>query len=622
MKKTLIIVVYVVGISCFSQNDSIVNRLEEVIVQADKKLEKHSAGYKIATLSDSVIVKNIESFTSLLRFNAPIYLREYGSGGTSSASFRGTSASNTAVIWNGININSVNNGQTGFNSLTVSLFDAIDIRSGGGSIEYGSGAIGGTIHLNDNLKFSNTKEVKHQTVFSIGSFETYQGLYKLKVSNSKMALNAGVSYNQSENDYKWLGTDFKNTNGAFKNFGLNLSGAFFINEFSKLKFYTTNYRGERFFSGELPNPLSANDKYQDFNHRNLVIYTNESKRLNHEAKVAFLTEEYRYFEDKALETFNFGKSKRLLFNYNLSYSLPKLNASITSYSEFESAYGKTDQISEKNRRQLSQAFVYNQAIKGKLFLDAKIRKDFNSDYKVPFTYALGLKYKPFNHWFFRVNGSVNYRVPTYNDLFWPGQGNLDLVPETAKQFEVGVGYKNNQLSVDVGTFYIYAEDKIVWTPNGDTTRPGVWVPINLQEVTNKGAELALTYKETFNKHDLQFRLNYSYVDAIDASTKKQVIFVPKHLLNFNLGYSYQRFDVFYQQLYNGKVYTTESNSEDFVLPHNFVANIGVNYRLLNTDIYQLNMGLKVNNVLDETYVIQPRRPMPNRNFNFNINYKF
>ena len=158
MRKILFVLIFC--IACFNgiaQNDSLVNRLGEIVIHADEKLKKHSVGYKVITLSDSVIVKNIESFTSLLRFNSPLYLREYGAGGTSSASFRGTSASNTAVIWNGININSINNGQTGFNSLTVSLFDAIAIRSGGGSLEYGSGAVGGTIHLNDYLRFYQYK---------------------------------------------------------------------------------------------------------------------------------------------------------------------------------------------------------------------------------------------------------------------------------------------------------------------------------------------------------------------------------------------------------------------------------------------------------------------------------
>ncbi|WP_298534826.1 TonB-dependent receptor [uncultured Algibacter sp.] len=622
MKNTLFIIVYFIGICCSAQNDSLVNRLDLVVIQADKKLDKHSSGYKISRLSDSVIVRNMESFANLLRFNAPIYLREYGSGGTSSASFRGTSASNTAVIWNGININSINNGQTGFNALTVNLFDAIDVRSGGGSLEYGSGAIGGTIHLNDNLEFSANRQIRNQAIVSVGSYETYRGIYKLKISNDKLALNAGVSYNQSANDYPWLGTDFKNINGAYENLGININGAFLINDVSKLKFYSTNYWGERFFSGELPNPTSANDKYQDFNHRNLLIYTNDQNRFNHEAKFAFLSQEYRYFEDKSLDIYSFGSSKRYLVNYNVSYVLTDLNASISSYSEYESAFGKTDRIAKKNRRQFSQSFIYDQNIKNTLFLDAKVRKDFNSDYEVPFTYALGVKVKTTQYVFVRANGSKNFRVPTYNDLFWPGQGNLDLEPETALQAEFGFGYKNNKFLIDIGTFYINAKDKIVWTPNGDPARPGIWVPINISEVNNKGVELVLNYKENFNKHVLQFDLNYSYTEAIDAATNKQVIFVPKHLANLNIGYNYKRFSVFYQQLFNGEVYTTESNSNDFVVPHYFVSNIGGDYTLLNSTKQLLKIGIKVNNLFNENYVVQPRRPMPNRNFNLNINYKF
>ncbi|GAB1856573.1 TonB-dependent receptor [Flavobacteriaceae bacterium MHTCC 0001] len=622
MEKALITVVYVFGLVCFSQNDSIGNRLDEVLIKADKKLKRHSAGYKVTTLSDSVVLKNIESFTALLRFNTPIYLREYGSGGTASASFRGTSASNTAVVWNGVNINSVNNGQTGFNALTVSLFDAVDIRSGGGTIEYGSGAIGGTIHLTDDLKFSKVEQITNQTVFSVGSFDTYQGLYKFKLSNSKIAINAGVSYNESENNYKLIGTEFRNTNGAFRNMSLNLNGAFFLNAFSKLKFYGTKYRAKRFLSGELPNPLSANDKYQDFSHRSLLIYTNEKERFNHEAKLAYLTEEYRFFDDRTLDIFSFGKSKRILFNYNLSYNLPELGASITSYSEYESVYGKTDQISEKHRRQLSQSVVYDQVIKGGVFINGKIRKDFNSDYKVPLAYAMGFKLQLLESWFIRVNGSKNYRVPTYNDLFWPGQGNLNLVPETSIQAEVGLGYKTNNFLIDVGAFYIASKDKIVWRPNGDINRPGIWVPINLSKVNNKGLEVLLNYNEHFNKHKFQANLNYSYVSAIDKATNKQVIFVPQHVLNFNTSYSHGRISVFYQYLYSGKVYTTESNSEDFIIPSYNVGNAGMDYTLLNIEENQLTIGLKVNNVFNENYVTQPRRPMPNRSLNFNINYIF
>ena len=418
----------------------------------------------------------------------------------------------------------------------------------------------------------------------------------MKFSNPRLVVNFGASYNKSKNDYKLLGTDFKNFNGAYYNFGLNGNAAFLISKFSKIKFYSSNYSGDRFFSGELPNPKSANSKYQDFIHRNLIVYSYEKSRLVQEAKLAFLTQEYRYFADQDLSTFNFGKSKRYLVNYDASYKIPDFNGNLAYYSEYESAYGKTDQIKERNRKQLSQSLIYN--------------------------YAFGANVEPLKHIFLRTNSSKNYRVPTYNDLFWPGSGNLDLIPETSHQFEVGLGYKNNQFSIDFGAFYIHIKDKIVWTPNGDISRPGLWVPLNLDKVNNKGSEVTVSYKDNFDKHAFQAHLNYSFVKATNAATNKQLIFVPKHNLNFSVGYTYNRFSFFYQQLYTGKIYTTESNSEDFAMPHYFVANAGIDYKLLNFKNDQLIIGFKMNNVLNESYVTQPRKPMPNRNFNMNINFKF
>ena len=59
---------FLASVSVFAQKDSIVNYLEEVSVVADKNIKHNSLGLKIITLSDSVILKNRESFTSLLRF--------------------------------------------------------------------------------------------------------------------------------------------------------------------------------------------------------------------------------------------------------------------------------------------------------------------------------------------------------------------------------------------------------------------------------------------------------------------------------------------------------------------------------------------------------------------------
>lgn len=207
-------------------------------------------------------------------------------------------------------------------------------------------------------------------------------------------------------------------------------------------------------------------------------------------------------------------------------------------------------------------------------------------------------------------------------MYWPSLGNLDLVPESSLQGELGLGYKNNELKIDLGAFYIDSKDKIVWTPGGDPERPGVWTPINIASTFNKGLEFTMSYNKRIQKHSINFNLNYSYTIAEDKSTDNYLTYVPKHLMNSSFGYSYKRVSVFYQYLFNGEVYTTTDNLDIYKLPYYNISNIGANYDLIKTTSKQLALGLKVNNLFNKEYQVLPGRPMPNRNFNININFKF
>ncbi|WP_372800431.1 TonB-dependent receptor domain-containing protein [Lutibacter sp.] len=615
--KVLFFGFFLSSLCVYSQKDTIVT-LKVVNLQS-VKLYKHSKGLKVLDLTDSIIAKNATSFTSLLRFNTPIYIKEYGAGGTSSASFRGTSASNTAVIWNGININSINNGQTEFNSLNISLFDNINVRSGGGSIEFGSGAVGGTIHLNNELGFGAYS--KHQVISTVGSYQTFHNLYKYSFGSETTAIKLGAAYNTSKNNYKWLDYNLENENGAYQQRDFNFSIAQKINDFTKISFFSSKYNGVRHFSGQLPNPSAAKEKYKDFSFRNLVNFNYHKKTATHNLKLAYLTQEYRYFADKNKEDYNFGKSKRYLINYDFSYKISS-NSSIESFSEFESVDGKTDQIATKNRAQFSQSLIYNQRYKNLASLNAKVRKDFNSEYNVPFVFALGIEIKPLRNTFVRANGSKNYRVPSYNDLYWPALGNKNLIPESSLQGEIGVGYKNNQFKIDLGAFYIDAKDKIVWTPGGDPDKPGVWTPINIDKVVNKGLEISTTYSINFVKHYIDLNTNYSYTIAKDKKTNDFIPYVPKHLLNSSISYSFKRINFYYQHLFNGKVYTTKDIIDSYAMPSFNIGNFGGSYNLIKNLKKELQLGFKINNVFNKAYQVLPGRPMPNRNINFNINYKF
>ena len=97
--------------------------------------------------------KNSSNLSEVLRFQSAVYIKENGRGAVSSPSFRGTTAQQTAFVWNGININSTFLGQGDVNNLNLLGYDQLEIKSGGGSVIYGSGAIGGTIHLNNECPY-------------------------------------------------------------------------------------------------------------------------------------------------------------------------------------------------------------------------------------------------------------------------------------------------------------------------------------------------------------------------------------------------------------------------------------------------------------------------------------
>ena len=126
MKLKLLFAFLFLGQSLFAQNDTI--KLNEVVV-SDVQLRDNTVSQTVLQLNDSIIHQNQPALTSLLNYNSVIYFKENGYGMVSSASFRGTTAQQTAVLWNGININSQLLGQTDFNTVTTRDFNAISVKS-------------------------------------------------------------------------------------------------------------------------------------------------------------------------------------------------------------------------------------------------------------------------------------------------------------------------------------------------------------------------------------------------------------------------------------------------------------------------------------------------------------
>ena len=259
--KNIIVFLFLGLTSVFAQKDSIIT-LEEVVV-SDVRVKRYAEGHKVTVLKDSTIQRDNAFLTSLLTFNSNIYFKENGFGMVSSPAFRGTNASHTAVIWNGININSQLNGQVDFNTINPYNYNSIEIRSGGGSVQYGSGAIGGSVHLNNDLRFDT--HFDNQVSIGYGSFETTKVNFNQSFGNRKASYSFGINYNKSDNDYRYLDTNAINKNGEFENLNFNFNAGYVLSEKQVLKIYHQTFIGDRNLSGNLV--VLGRSKYKDNHYR-------------------------------------------------------------------------------------------------------------------------------------------------------------------------------------------------------------------------------------------------------------------------------------------------------------------------------------------------------------------
>jgi vitamin B12 transporter len=113
--------------------------------------------------------------------------------------------------------------------------------------------------------------------------------------------------------------------------------------------------------------------------------------------------------------------------------------------------------------------------------------------------------------------------------------------------------------------------------------------------------------------------NYSYTRATgldvtsaqDQSKGKQLIYVPLHVANMSLYFSYHRFFLKAVNTYTDAVFTTSDNSEALQAYYLLDVETGKDFTIRNID---LGFSFRVNNITDRQYQTVAQRPMAGRSF--------
>lgn len=598
-----------------AQSDSITS-LKEVLV-SDKNLKKYSVSQSVLKLNDSVIGKNEALLTDLLNFNSTIYFKEYGRGMLSTVAFRGTTSSQTAVIWNGININSQMNGSTDFNTISGSDYNSISVKAGGGSVIYGSGAVGGTVHLNNDLLFFNRFE--NNLRLDYGSFNTIGINYKTSISNKKWSAQIGFSKNSSTNDYKylnqynWKGEQRWNQNGQYDVITLSANAGYKIDAKNTLKLYTQTSNTDR--NTSLVSESEMKSKYVNGFNRNLLEYDGNFGKFTTNLKTAYIFENYQYYADNSSNIYTYGKTESLITKADLGYQIFK-SLQANGILEYNRTKGYGSGFGDNVREISSAALLLKQDASVNWKNEFGIRKEFTDNYQSPVLFSVGSSYQFGKLYNLKLNASRNFRIPTFNDLYWEEGGNPDLKPESSYQAEIGNVFTFQNFSITQTFYYMKIKDLLRWVPGTN----GIWMPQNTDKVDSYGAETLFGWKKSFGKNNLTANATYAYTVSENVETKKQLFFVPFNKVTASVAYSRKNISAYYQFLYNGFVYTQSDNDPDKIVDAYNVSNIGIDYdfKLLSS----FKVGFQVLNLWNTFYQSLEYRPMPGRNFNLYLNLKF
>ncbi|WP_426484020.1 TonB-dependent receptor plug domain-containing protein [Flavobacterium sp. 2] len=599
----------------WAQKDSITS-LKEVLV-SDSNLKKYSASQSVLKLNDSVINKNEALLTDLLNFNSTIYFKEYGRGMLSTVAFRGTTSSQTAVIWNGININSQMNGSTDFNTISSADYNSISVKAGGGSVIYGSGAVGGTVHLNNDLAFYNRFE--NNLKLDYGSFNTIGINYKTNISNEKWSAQIGFSKNSSTNDYKylnrytWKGEQRWNQNGQYDVITLSANLGYKFDAKNSLKLYTQTSNTDR--NTSLITETETPSKYVNGFNRNLLEYDGDFGKFKANFKTAYIFENYQYYPDNSLNQYTYGKTESLITKADLGYTIFK-STQVNGILDYNRTKGFGSGFGDNTREISSAALLVKQDFSKDWKNEFGIRKEFTDNYKSPVLFNLGSSYQFGKLYNLKLNLSRNFRIPTFNDLYWEEGGNPDLKPESSYQAEIGNVFTFKNISLTQTVYYIKITDLLRWVPGSG----GIWRPENTDKVNSYGAETLLSWKKQYGKNYFGANATYAYTVSENTETDKQLFFVPFNKATAAVSYSRNRISAYYQFLYNGFVYTQADNDPNEIVDAYTISNIGIDYDFKFLSSFKL--GFQVLNLWNENYESLENRPMPGRNFNLYLNLKF
>ena len=223
----------------------------------------------------------------------------------------------------------------------------------------------------------------------------------------------------------------------------------------------------------------------------------------------------------------------------------------------------------------------------------------------------------------------NYRMPTFNDLYYTFTGASWLEPEETVQYDFGATWHLIRsrgwfrgLDIQADVYFNQIDNKIIAMPTSNQFR---WTMMNLGYVEILGVDAAAQGYFRFGPVDVSPRVNYTFQRARDLTDPAsewyggQVAYIPLHSCSVTLGAAYSSWSFNYSFIYTGERYESSANiPENYAQPW-YTHDISLTKSFLCKG-WELQATALVNNILNQQYEVVKCYPMPGTNFMIKVNF--
>ena len=645
--------------SAHGQNSVQEDTLRTMVITAKAKPSPtlHSAPLQVMASEDFQKLGIKELHEAVKTFSG-VQIKDYGGiGGVKTVSVRSMGSQHTAISYDGVTISNAQSGQVDIGRFNLDNVEHISLTIGQSDDIFQTArmfASAGVLNIKTSKpQFLDNKKANVGASIKVGSFGTYNpsAYWQQKLSGKwSMALNG--DWMSSKGDYPFtlkngnliteeirLNSDVNSFRGEANVYGdlgkggeVSFKGNWMSSQrglpgsvvlynwdarerlWDETWFAQAHYRNNFGDKWEMQGQLKYNyawNKYRD-----------EKEYYPNGEKVDYFTQHEYYGSVSA--KYQPVKSLQVVLSQDLFRNT--LDASFANFVYPKRLTSLTALAGKYSNRRLTATVSLLSS-----FITEKVQRGQAAPDRFRLSPAASISYKLFEERNVRIRASYQdmFRAPTFNDLYYDEVGNKQLNPEIARQFNLGLTWREgfrgalDEISLQVDGYYNKVKDKIVALPT-----MFVWRMLNLGMVDILGTDVNVGASVSFGA-EMRVKINgsWSYQYAVDVTSAKdknykhQIPYTPRNSGNLTVSFLNEWVNIGYMMNGVGERYAlpqnTESNRIEGYVEHS--ASLSRNFTAGKCTVA---LQLECQNFTDVQYDVIQYYPMPGRLYRFTLKLNY